>query len=208
MNSLLLSVFTAVLFFFHRFLRSHSRPDRLRESFLATWLLDTVFALCGTVVSFTLYSYDLYPWLTFQNLSLTGMYLLLTALLFLLAPSGPSLLLKRRASSGEEILFAEYRFQNALELVRDFFLLLLFLIPLLFALSGHLGHNIPLLLMLKEDTVYGGFCFIAFLVLLPLSLRQSLFWLKNLRGTPSKQELTLLENYGAHLHYRRKNLRI
>lgn len=208
MNSLLLSVFTAILFFFHRFLRSHSRPDRLREAFLATWLLDTVFALCGAVVSFTLYSYDLYSCLTFRSLSLAGVYLLSTALFLLLAPSGPSLLLKRRPSSGEEILSAEYRFQNALEFVRDFFLLLLFLMPLLFALSGHLDHNIPLLLKWQEDEIYGGFCFVAFLVLLPLSLRQSLFWLKSLRETPSRQELTLLGNYEAHIRYRGRNLRI
>lgn len=205
MNSLIFSFFVMIVFLFHIFMRSNIRKGKVREAFCALWCVDAVFAVCGTVVSFILFRYTFSPYLNLRNILLGGVYLIITVLFFLLAPSGISLFRKKRTSSEEEILLAEYRFNDTLSLVRNYFLMLLFVLPILFTILMQHKELFSFLSSWKEDEIYGGFCFTAFLILLPVSLRQTLFWLRNLTYAPTEAEKRQLQKYSIHLYYRQKN---
>ena len=207
MNSLILSLMVVIIAIFHRSAHQYVKKDKILESFCATWCMDAVFSVCGIILSFVLYRYCFSPIFTLRNLLFLCMYLVATALFVLLAPSGPSILRKKKTSSGEEILLAEYRFNDTLCLIRNFFLTLLFIIPAIFALLPLLPAPLPLIANWREEEMCGGLCFIAFLVLVPVSLRQSLFWLRGLTQTGDfrETEARLLRGYRLELHYRSKN---
>ncbi|MED9905406.1 MAG: hypothetical protein UFG06_14645 [Lachnospiraceae bacterium] len=204
MNSMIFSFLTFLLFIFHLLAHSCSRKGKIKESFCAVWCMDAVFSILGTIISYYLYQYSLRPFLSLRNLLLVFAYLAVTVLFFLLAPSGILLIYKKSASSEEETLSAEYRFHETAGLVRNFFLVLLFILPLLFTFFKE--GQLPFLpASWRETEICGGFCFAAFLLLLPLSLRQAVFWLKNLAKPVSEAEGKLLQKYSADLHYRKKN---
>lgn len=205
MNSLILSFLTVMIFLFHCHIRSYIKRGKVKEGFCALWCMDTLFALCGTVSSFILYRYTFYPYLNVRNVLFGAVYLGITVLFILLAPSGLSLFRKKRTSSEEEVLLAEYRFNDTLGIVRNYFLALLFGLPVLFALLTPANHIFHAFSDWQESEICGGFCFIAFLILLPVSLRQSLFWLKNLNRGTSDAEEQVLQKYRTELRYRRKN---
>lgn len=203
MNSLILPAFVAVTAAFHLALRTHIRRGNVKTGFCAVWCMDAVFAVCGTIISFILYRYLFSPYLTMRNILLGVMYLILTILFLLLAPSGISLLAKRKRLSEDEVLCAEYRFNDTLGFVRNGFLILLFALPVLFALAQE--QWIPLLAEWQEAEICGGFCFAAFLVLVPVSLRQALFWMKNLTDPPTETEEELIRRYRAQYRFRHRN---
>ena len=208
MNSLLFSLFVFILFCFHSQTRSHILRGKVRESICALWCMDTVFGICGIIVSFTLYQYHLFAYLTLGNAALFLLYLILIIFFILLAPSGFALLKFGRNTAPEEQLVAEYRFNDMLCLVRNFFMLLLFAIPILYRLAVRISMKYHLVFTWTEAQICGGFCFIAFLILFPISLRQAFFWLKMLRSTPSETEVLLLKQYIASTHYQKRNRRL
>lgn len=205
MNSLILSFFATLVWCFHLWVNSYIKRGKIKEGFCALWCIDAVFAVCGTIISFAIYRYTFFPFLTVRNLVIGGVYLVLTFLFLLLAPSGLSLLARKKTSSEETILLAEYGFNDTLCLVRNFFLALLFVLPILFALMSKVSKFLEMSFLWQEGDVCGGFCFTAFLLLLPISLRQTLFWLKNLIASPTEIEEKVLKRYQAGLHYRQKN---
>lgn len=205
MNSLILSFFAALVWCFHLWVNSHIKSGKIKEGFCALWCIDAVFAVCGTIISFAVYRYTFFPFLTVRNFIIGGVYLIITLLFLLLAPSGFSLLVKKKAVSEETLLLAEYSFNDTLCLVRNFFLALLFVLPILFVLMSKVCMLLEMSFLWQEDDVCGGFCFTAFLLLLPISLRQTLFWLKNLVASPTETEGKVLKQYRAGLHYRHKN---
>ncbi|MGN1148260.1 MAG: hypothetical protein ACI4TB_07545 [Lachnospiraceae bacterium] len=204
MNSLILSFFVAIIFLFHKVLSHYIRRGKVKEGFCALWCMDAVFAICGTIISFQLYHYSFRFFFSPVNFLWIAIYLLVTFLFLFLAPSGLSLLLKKRTSSEEEILLAEYRFHDMAGLIRNCLFLLLFVLPILFTLCPKEGP-FHLIVSWKESDICGGFCFAAFILLLPLSLRQVLFWLKHLAGTPSEAADKALRQYSIRLRYHQKN---
>lgn len=191
MNSLILSILVGLVTLFHLAVRTTVRKGKVREAFCAHWCIDAVFAVCGTVLIFMLYNYNILTFLTLRNILLALAYLMITLLLVLLAPSGLTLLIKRKNTTSETILPAEYRFNDTLCLIRNFFLAILFGIPIL-----------------ENPTICGAFYFTAFLILLPISLRQAFFWLKHLSDTPDEQETQIRNRYCMREHYRKRNLRL
>ncbi len=190
MNNWILTLFVLILLGFHKVTHTQLLQEKVRESICALWCVDAVFSLCGTIISFYLYHYELLPYLTVKNICTAALYLVLTILFLQIAPSGLSLLKSRRCSD-EELLMAEYRFNDTLSGICRFFLLLLLLLP-----------------FLKNEVICGGLCFIAFMILLPLSLRQAHFWLKNLRNSPTQQEILLLKRHYAQIHFKKRNWRL
>lgn len=189
-------------------IRPSIKRGTVREAFCAHWCVDAVFAVSGTVTSFALYHYDFMPFLKVRNLLMMLMYVAVTALFVLLAPSGHSLFTKKRAVSEEKLLLAEYRFNDTLCMVRNFFLALLFGIPILLILLSQSRIQSSLFHTWSEAQICGGFCFAAFLILLPISLRQAFFWLKALVGTPAEEEAFALKQYSMRLHYKHRNRRL
>lgn len=208
MNNLILSFLVAVVALFHLAARSTIKQRKVREAFCAHWCVDAVFAISGTAISFALYNYDIAAFFKLHNILPGVIYLLATVLLVLLAPSGHSLLTRKQTASREEILLAEYRFNDTLCLIRNFFLALLFTLPLLLTLVTRIGILLPLFHTWSQSEICGAFCFIVFLILLPVSLRQALFWLKALVGTPDARETHALQQYHIRLHYKTRNLRL
>lgn len=208
MNSLIFSAFVVVVAIFHLMMKGYMKQgsmktERLKTIFCAGWCMDSVFAICGTVLSFVLYRYVFYPYLTVRNVMLVLVYLLITLLLVWAAPSG-ILLLGKKKSGEEEVLEAEYRLNETLELVRNCFMLLLFLLPVLFAVAQNVAwFKLPV--SWKEAEICGGFCFVAFLILLPVSLRQTIFWLRNLTDGKEEAEEKLLKQYQMRLRYKHRN---
>lgn len=208
MNSLVISFCTLIVLIFHKFVNTSIRKGKIREGFCALWCVDAVFCICGTVVSFLLYHYAFLPFLTVRNLILFILYACATAGFLTLAPSGFRLLFKKRNFSMSEILLGEYRFNDTLCLVRSFFMLLLLLLPVIFTVTEQSDAFLPFLSAWNEPEICGGFCFIAFMILLPVSLRQSFFWLKNLMEAPSDEENLVLKKNSVTLHYRKRNYKL
>ena len=205
MNSLILSLFVFVVFLFHMFVRSSIRSGKVREGFCALWCIDAVFCVCGTAISFALYRYTFSPYLTVRNFVLCTVYLIITFLFLLLAPSGLSLFTGKKNASPQEILLGEYRFNDTLCLVRSYWMVLLFCLPILFTLVTQTKVKLSFLASWNEADICGGFCFAAFLLLLPISLRQAFFWLKNLMSAPSPEEAQILGQTCMRLHYQHRN---
>lgn len=204
MNSLILSALIVVVALFHLAMKSFMRRGKIKAGFCAVWCMNAIFAVCGTVLSFLLYRYLFYPYLTVRNVVWVFLYLLVTILFIGVAPTGFSLVKKKRNFSEEEILMAEYRLNDTLEMVRNFFLLLLFLLPILCA-GAEKVRWLSLLFSWREEEICGGFCFVAFLILVPVCLRQSLFWLRNLTDTTMEAEERVLRKYQMQLQYRHRN---
>lgn len=215
MNALILSALTVALALFHLAVRACMRRGHVGAGFCAIWCIDAVFAVCGAAISFYLYRYLFRPWLTARNLAMAVVYLALTVLLIALAPSGFSLF-RRKLFQGksfpgkeecgeEETALAEYRLNETLCMVRNVFLALLFVLPVLFAVAERSGGRFSLPAAWREGDVCGGFCFVAFLILVPVSLRQALFWFRNLTGWSGQAGEALQERYRAGLMYRHKN---
>lgn len=205
MNSLILSALTILIVIFHMVVRSYMRKGHVATGFCTIWCVDAVFAVCGTVLSYFLYHYPLRPWMTLRNLTLVLVYLLLTVLFVVVAPTGISLLGRREKRSKEEIFRAEYRLNETFCMVRGFFLALLFFLPILFAVKQYAIGEVAILTAWKEGDICGGFCFVAFLILLPMSLRQAIYWIRNLENADEEAENGLLGQYRARLLYKHKN---
>lgn len=189
---------------FHIALRPLIGRGRVREGFCALWCMDAVFVICGTFLSFELFHYTLLPYFCLRNFLLLLGYLGLTALFLFLSPSGITLFTKKSTSSPEEMLLAEYRFHDTMGLIRNFLLVLLFFLPLLFAAWEGLALPAAHTPFTASD-FYGGSCFIAFLLLVPICLRQALFWLRHLTVPDSEAAEKLQRIYSARQRYKKKN---
>lgn len=209
MNQIIISFLVMLTALFHLTVRSLVKRGQIREAFCAGWCIDTAFAVCGTIISFALFRYDFVPLLTLRNLLWGLLFFMITFLLCLLAPSGLSLFRNPKKDwSEEEILLAEYRFHDTVCMVKNFFQALLFGIPLLLTCLENSPLQLSFFLTWSSFEICGAVCFTAFLVLLPISLRQSFFWLKHLTWQPTKESEHLLRQYRNRLHYRRKNRRL
>lgn len=204
MNSLILSLLVTVVVFFHCNMRSHMRKGKVKTGLCAIWCMDAIFAICGTVISFMLYRYVFHPFLSVRNLVLVLFYLLVTLFFVWQAPTGLALFGRKRGMDEAQLLLAEYRLNDTLGTVRSFFMLLLFLLPVLYSTVGR-TEWFRRTVSWQEAEICGGFCFVAFLILIPISLRQALYWLRNLTDSPVEEEQRWLRNYVIRLNYRRKN---
>lgn len=222
----MISFLVVITVLFHIAVHTPAKEGKVREAFCAGWCVDAVFAVCGTIVSFAINHYDPTPFLTLHTLLWGLLFFAATLLFVLLAPSGLSLFARKKhvgkssvykAANDEEsddtfdsgkLLHAEYRFNDTLCMVRNFFLVLLFALPVLLNLPIQNRLYRSLFAAWNAADICGAFCFTAFLILLPVSLRQAFFWLKNLSGEPTKTEQQLLLQYRFRLHYRRRNRRM
>ena len=205
MNNLIIPLFTLLVLLFHRYLWYHMRHGKVKEGLCALWCMDAIFAVCGLILSFALYHYSFAPFMTLRNLLLVTAYLLLTLLFLLLSPSGISLLFPKKQTDSEALLVAEFRFNDTLCFVRSFFMVLLFCLPICLNLPLKEECLLTLLFPFESQEIFAGFYFAIFTILLPISLRQSLFFLKSLRYTSTATENTLIQKYSMQLHYRKKN---
>ena len=126
MNSLIISLFVLLIFFFHNYTKRYMRLGKLKEALSATWFMDTVLTVCGIVVSFYIYHYNFVSLFSLRNVLLVLTYLSITLLFLFLTPSGLQLLTFKKQLTTEELLYAEYRFNDTLCMVRTFLLWLLF----------------------------------------------------------------------------------
>lgn len=204
MNSLILSVLVVVIAIFHKAMNNYMRRGNVKTGFCAIWCIDAIFAVCGTVISFVLYRYVFHPFLTVRNVVLVIIYILITALFIWVTPSGFPLIMKKRDLNEEENLTAEYRLNDTLGIVRNCFLILLFFLPVLFGMIQE-NKQFANLTSWREVEVCGGFCFVAFLILVPMCLRQAIFWLRNLADSQNETEERLLKKYRIRLQYRQRN---
>lgn len=206
MNHLIFSILVFAVFLFHLTLHSYMRRGKVREGFCALWCIDAVFAICGTILSFYLYQYTFAPFLTLRNVLFLLIYLTLILLFFLLAPSGLRLLYQKSSRDAETLLLAEYRFNDTLCPIRNFFLILLFSMPLVLTLLSDKVEPLNLYFTFDVNEMCAVLCFASFFILLPLCLRQSFFWLRNLRSADNQPEMDLLLQHSSILHYRKRNL--
>lgn len=204
MNSLILSVLVVIVGTFHWVTGSYMRRGNIKTGFCAIWCIDAIFAVCGTVISFVVYRYTFMPFLTMRNMIFVILYLLMTALFVWLAPSGFTVFARKRDLSKEEVLAADYRLNDTFGMVRNCFLILLFLVPIVFGVVQDYA-GLPQIAAWKEAEVCGGFCFVAFLILVPICLRQAMFWLGNLADASVTEEERLLKRYRLQLQYRQRN---
>lgn len=200
----ILSLFVAVTMLFRLAMHPVIRRGKVREAFCALWCMDTLFSLCGIVFCLSLCHFGPGELLTWYHISWLLVLLALTALFILLTPSGYRLFLKRSTPSKEELLLAEYRFDDTVSLLRNGLYTLLFAAPLVFAACPDtLRFRLPV--FMKEASTCTGFCLTLFMLLLPISLRQSYFWCKNLTDTTEAFTSRALRVYCNHRHYRKRN---
>ncbi len=205
MNNLIISLFVLLIFFFHIYTKRYMRLGKLREALSATWFMDTVFTICGVVVSFYIYHYNLTRFFTLRNILLILTYLLITLVFMFLAPSGLHLLTSKKQLTTEELLCAEYRFNDALCMVRNFLLCIIFFVPIITHLLLKSPKYQHLLLAWENSQIPAGFYFTVFLLLLPITLRQTLYWIKSLKQETTPLESELMKHYSLPFHYSKRN---
>lgn len=205
MNSIIISLFVLLIFFFHIYTRRYMRLGKLKEALSATWFMDTVLTVCGIVVSFYIYRYNFTNFFSLRNILLVLTYLMITLLFLILAPSGLHLLTLKKQLSTEELLCAEYRFNDTLCMVRNFLLCLLLFVPLMTNLPIKLPEYQSILQFWKNSQIPAGFYFTVFLLLLPITLRQTLYWIKSLRQETTALELQLMKHYSLPFRYNKRN---
>lgn len=205
MNSITISLFVLLIFFFHMYTKRYMRLGKLKEALSATWFMDTVFTICGIVVSFYIYHYNLTAFFTLRNILLVLTYLLITLLFILLAPSGLHLLTFKKQLTKEELLCAEYRFNETLCMVRNFLLCLLFFVPVITHLPLKSPKYQQFLLAWENSQIPAGFYFTVFLLLFPITLRQTLYWIKSLKQELTTPESELMQRYILPFHYNKRN---
>lgn len=212
MHNIVWSLLVVFVFIFHIAIRTAIKNGKVRVAFCAHWCVDAIFAIGGAITCFSLYQYDFTAFWKLNDLLSVFLYLLtyliVIILVIMLAPSGRMLLRKQTSSSEEAILLAEYSFNDTLCMLRNFFLALLFIIPVLVELVSKSPLQASFFHTWSATQVCGGFCFMVFLILLPISLRQSFFWLKALADTSADTESPALKQYIMKLHYRQRNWRL
>ncbi len=208
MNYLIIPFLVLLLLSFERYLRQRTFVVRLRENTCVRWCITLLFSLPGGIISYHIYGYEFTAPLSPGLITILLLYLILALLFIALSPSGYRRLFGRVSLSEEQYLYAEYRFNHSLELLKQFFYLLLFLIPPLFGGYEYLRTKYPLPALLEEVYLIGGLYFVAFCILCPISLRQSIFWLRQLQRLPQPYETGLLKQEQQRLQYYRKNRKI
>lgn len=205
MNSILISLFILFLLIFHGYTTRYIRLGKWKEGLCATWFMDTVFTVCGIVIIFYFYQYDFASFFTLRNILLVLTYLLISLFFLLLAPSGFRLLTLRKQLSEESLLCAEYRFNEALCMVRSFLLCLLLFVPPLMHLPIQVSEYQNFVQFFNTSGMSAGYYFTVFLLLLPMTLRQTFYWLKSLKQEPSQLELQLMKHYSLPFRYKERN---
>ena len=206
MNNIIISLLVLLVFFFHIYTKRHMRLGKLKEALSATWFMDTVLTICGIVIIFHIYRYNFTPFFTLRNILLVLTFLLITLLFLFLAPSGLQLFTLKKQLSDDELLCAEYRFNDTLCMVRNFFLCLLFFVPIITHLPLEAPKYREILLAWTSSQIPAGFYFTVFLLLLPITLRQTLYWIKSLKQEPTSLELQLMKHYSLPHRYGERNL--
>ncbi|MBQ7956115.1 MAG: hypothetical protein IJ282_10250 [Lachnospiraceae bacterium] len=205
MTGLIFSSLTLFISVYHILIGFFIKKGKIREGYCALWVGDSLFSLFGMIITFSVYRYSFFSLISFRNILLTFTVLIIALLIILLSPSGLGLFRVYDPLTEDEIIRAEYRFNDTAGLIRNLFFLMLFLLPLFFALPTHLPEYFSFLSYFKEGELCSGFCLIAFLLLLPLSFRQTLFWLRDLTHSPSQAELELVKSARAKIYYKRRN---
>ncbi len=205
MNNIMISLFVLLIYFFHIYAKRRMRLGKVKEALSATWFMDTVLTVCGIVVIFYIYHYSFTSVFSLRNMLLVMTYLLITLLFLLLAPSGLHLLTLKKQLSAEELLCAEYRFNDTLCMVRNFLLCLLFFVPIMTHLPIKSPEYQQLLLAWENSQIPAGFYFTVFLLLLPITLRQTFYWIKSLNQETTALELQLMKYYILPFRYSKRN---
>ncbi len=208
MSGLIFSFLTLFVFLYHVLIRLMTRNGKIREGYCALWVGDLLFALLGTIITCSLYRFTLLPFLTLRNILILIALLLISLLIITLAPAGLNLFVFKRELPSEELSESEYRFNDTMEMVRNLFFVMLFLLPLFFSAEETFPAQFAFLSHFDNGELCSSFCLIAFLLLLPVCLRQSFFWLRNVTHTPSDAEKYLLKMAQAKKYYKNRNFRL
>ena len=207
MNYLLIPFFVIFITIFQKHLKNSVSYQRIRESNLVLWSITLLFSLLGGIISYQIYQYELIGSFSMGLTLIMILYLVLTLLFVAISPSGYRKLFRKRTCSEEELLYAEYHFNHSLEMLRSFFLTLLLIVPILFFGYKCMETRFHQLL-LEEAYLIGGLYFVAFCILCPISLRQSIYWLRQLQKIPENYELNLLQRDEQITRYHTKNRKI
>ncbi len=208
MNYLVIPFFVILIVLFGYYLKNTASAPQIRECTCVKWCITLLFSLLGGVLSYHIYHYQLFTPLSPNLLLMLLLYLILTLLFILLSPSGYRRLFSKATLSPEELLYAEYNFNHSLEILRGFFFVLLLVIPVFFRGVQCLTNHITIPILLEESYLIGGLYFVSFCILFPFSLRQSIYWFRQLQRIPSGQEAALLQNEKQRLQYHRRNRKI
>ncbi len=208
MNYMVIPCFVVLITFFQRFQTHGFRRKKIRENICVIWCITLLFSLLGAIGSFHLYHYEVFKPFSLRLVSICILYLALTAVFIAIAPSGYGKLCKKKSSSPEELLYAEYHFNHSLEMLRKCFLSLLLIVPVLYYAYCCHESRLAKPLDLKESYLIGGLFFVSFCVLLPISVRQSIFWLGQLQKIPEAYEENLINREYQHTRYVTRNRRI
>ncbi len=207
MNNYIITILLAILLLFHRSVRHFMTTGKVKEAFCALWLVDTIFITCSVLISFVLYNYSLTAWFDWQMPIFVILYVIAIVIFLLITPSGLQVLKKTFLDTPNALLQAEYRFNDTLGLVRNFFMTLLFVLPIALEILSIFPRPAAEVLLWSKTEVCSAVYFVIFLILLPLCLRQALFWLKNLQTPPTETEEILLRNYRTQLRFKKRNYR-
>lgn len=208
MTGLIFSCLAVFVGLYHIVVGRITKKGKIRESYCALWIGDFLFSLLGAIITLTVYHFTLLPLLSLRFMLFFIGFLLIAVLFILLSPSGFGIFTQKNASSEETLIHAEYRFNDTVTFIGKLFWLLLFVLPLFFTLPKYFPNHLTFLSNFKDGELCSVFCLIAFLILLPISLRQTFFWFKNITHIPDESEMHLLRMEQAQIYYKRKNIKI
>ena len=208
MTGLIFSCLAIFIYLYHLLVHIPMKKGKIREGYCAIWIGDLLFSIFGTIITLTTYTFSFMPFFNLRNILFFISFLLITLLLLVLAPSGLGIMGQKAPLSTDEMIMSEYRFNQTMEIIRNLLLLMLLLLPIFFSMSTTFPEYFIFLSRFGEGELCSSFCLITFLILLPISLRQALFWLRNVTVVPGEAENHLLKMERAKFYYKSRNIRI
>lgn len=165
------------------------KKENTKTYYFTVWFVDMIFSICGVVLSFSLF---LYSPLSIINLNY-GMVLLglgvITVVLIAILPGGFGAQNNKKTEK-EDLIVAQYMINESFCIIRNclYFGFVIFLI--------------------RNEMIHAGYCMLSFIILLPISIRQTWYWLFHMASKVDEKEKELILLYKRKLYYKRRNIRI
>ena len=165
------------------------KKGNIKTYYFTAWFVDMIFSICGVMLSFSLFHYT--P-LAIINLNY-GMVLLglvvLTVVLIAILPGGFWAHLNKKKEK-EDSIVTQYMINESFGIIRN---------CLYFGFVIFLSEN---------EMIHAGCCILSFIILFPISIRQTWYWLFHMSSKVDEKEKELILLYKRKIYYKRKNIRI
>jgi len=189
MSSRIVPMIVILIVCIHYAIEKKQKKGNYKTYCFTIWFVDMIFSVCGVLLSFSLFHYEPVSIINRDYaVVLLGLGAVALSLIAFL-PGGIWTRIVKRTKK-DELIEAQYRINESFCVIRN---------------CLYFGFVV---FLCKNEMIHAGYSIIAFAILVPISIRQTLYWLINMVSEADEKENTLILQHNRKLHYRHKNIRI